>query len=297
MRSIFTFGLVALLTFGLAACGGDDASNNDGAKPTFKFSAIPDKDQTRLIEKFGPVAEYLSKELGVPVEYVPAAKYSASVELFVNGEVMLAWFGGLTGVQARERVKGARAIAQGVEDPKYMSYFIANKDSGIEPGDDFPTAIAGKSFTFGSKSSTSGRLMPEHFIRQNTGKSPAEFLGSEPAFSGSHDKTCEQVESGAVMVGALSYKTYERRVREGQTDPNVCRIIWKTPYYADYNFTAHPKLDEVYGEGFTDKLQKVLLAMKDEKLLAGFERSGMIPATNADFDGIRELAMKLGMLE
>jgi phosphonate transport system substrate-binding protein len=32
----------------------------------------------------------------------------------------------------------------------------------------FPQGIAGKSFTFGSKSSTSGRLMPEFFIREAT---------------------------------------------------------------------------------------------------------------------------------
>lgn len=295
MRRLTALGLALVFTLGLTACGGDAGDTADGAKPTLKFTAIPGEDPTRMREKFAPVADYLAKQLGVPCEYVHATKYSASVQMFENGDVMLAWFGGLTGVQARERVKGARAIAQGVEDPKYQSYFISHKDSGVEPGDDFPTAIAGKSFTFGSKSSTSGRLMPEHFIRTNTGKSPKDFLGADPAFSGSHDKTCEQVESGAVQVGAVSYTTYDRRVKEGTTDPKVCRIIWRTPYYADYNFTAHPKLDETYGAGFTDKLQKAILALKGD-LLGGFQRSGMIPAKNADFDAIRELAQKLGLL-
>ena len=86
-------------------------------------------------------------------------------------------------------------------------------------------ALAGKTFTFGSKSSTSGRLMPEHFIRMNTGKSPAEFLGSEPRFSNSHDLTCEQVEKGVLQAGAFSYATYDLRVKEGQTGPDVCRRL------------------------------------------------------------------------
>lgn len=297
MHRITTLCLLAVLGLGLAACGGDAADQSgDGAKPTLKFTAIPGEDPTRMREKFAPVATYLSKELGVPVEYVHATKYSASVEMFRNGDVMLAWFGGLTGVQARELVKGARAIAQGVEDPKYHSYFIAHKDAGVEKSDDFPMGIAGKSFTFGSKSSTSGRLMPEHFIRMNTGKSPKEFLGAAPAFSNSHDKTCEQVESGAVQVGAVSYTTYDRRVKEGATDPSVCKIIWKTPDYPDYNFTAHPQLDETYGAGFTDKLQKALLAMKGDALLGGFQRSGMIPAKNEDFAAILALAKKLDLL-
>jgi len=297
MRLFLALLALALTVPVLLACGGDDpATEGPGAKPTLKFTAIPGEDPTRMREKFQPVAAYLSETLGVPVEYVHATKYSASVEMFRNGDVMLAWFGGLTGVQARELVKGARAIAQGVEDPSYHSYFIAHKDSGLEKSTEFPSAIAGKSFTFGSKSSTSGRLMPEHFIRTATGKAPAEFLGAEPAFSGSHDKTCEQVESGAVQVGVVSYTTYDRRVKEGTTDPEVCRIIWKTPDYADYNFTAHPKLDEVYGAGFTDKLQKALLAMKGDELLGGFQRSGMIPAANEDFDAILDLAKKLNLL-
>ncbi len=297
MRAFLVTLALALLFPLLAACGGDKpAADGPDAKPTLKFTAIPGEDPTRMREKFQPVAAYLSETLGVPVEYVHATKYSASVEMFRNGDVLLAWFGGLTGVQARELVKGARAIAQGVEDPKYQSYFIAHKDSGLETSDDFPMGIAGKSFTFGSKSSTSGRMMPEHFIRTNTGKAPAEFLGAEPAFSGSHDKTCEQVESGAVQVGAVSYTTYDRRVKEGDTDPSVCKIIWKTPYYADYNFTAHPRLEETYGAGFTDKLQKALLAMKGDELLGGFQRSGMIPAKNEDFAALLDLAKKLNLL-
>ncbi len=287
---------VALL---LAGCGGDDAQAGGadaGPKPTLRFTAIPGEDPSRLREKFGPVADYLSKKLDVPVEYVPAAKYPASVEMFKNGDVMLAWFGGLTGVQARHFVPGARAIAQGVEDPKYHSYFIANVSTGIEKGGAFPSDIAGRSFTFGSKSSTSGRLMPEHFIRMNAEKSPAEFLGSQPKFSKSHDRTCEWVEQGVVEIGAVSYTTYDRRVKEGRTDPAKCRIIWQTPDYPDYNFTAHPRLEEIYYKGFTDKLQRALLAMKGEKLLAGFQRSGMIAATNEDFAPIKELAFALELL-
>ncbi len=287
-------GLLLTALLSLAACGHVD-DGTPGAHVLW-FTAIPGEDPTRLQEKFRPVADYLSDALGVPVEYVPATKYDASVMMFENGDVLLAWFGGLTGVQARARVPGARAIAQGVEDPTYHSYFIANASTGLERGADFPAGIAGKTFTFGSKSSTSGRLMPEHFIRTHTGKAPKDVFAGEARFSGSHDKTCEQVESGAVEVGAVSYTTYDRRVREGTTDPKVCRVIWQTPDYPDYNFTAHPRLEEVFGEGFTDKLQKALLAMKGEKLLGGFQRSGLIAAKNADFAPVEVLARKLGML-
>ncbi len=265
------------------------------APPVLRFSAIPDQTSSRLEAKIAPLVDYLSNELGVEVQYIPSRDYQASVEMFKNGDVLLAWFGGLTGVQARQAVPGARAIAQGISDPDYYSYFIAHRSTGLERSDQFPTAIADLDFTFGSESSTSGRLMPEYFLKQATGKSPSEFFRQTPGFSGSHDRTVELVESGQYQAGVANYKVYERRVAEGKTDPEICRVIWQTPEYADYNWTAHPELDQRYGEGFIDRLQKALIAIDDPALLVALPRQGLIPARNEDFDGIREVALELGM--
>jgi phosphonate transport system substrate-binding protein len=285
MLRIPALALVALI----AACQAADDK-------TLYFSAIPDQNNTELAEKFGKVADYLSAELGVPVVYRPARDYGASVEMFKNGDIQLAWFGGLTGVQARQAIPGARAIAQGRADPKYYSYFIAHRDAGLDRSDAFPTKIADMKFSFGSRKSTSGRLMPEFFIRQNTGKGPDEFFNKQYTFSKSHDMTAELVESGQVQAGVLNYRVYEKRVESGKTDPAVCKIIWKTPFYADYNFTAHPDLETMFGAGFTEKLQKALIGMKDKELLDAFPREALIPAKNEDFDGIVGVAEELDML-
>ena len=149
--------LIAVAVLVWPACARTDSQE----APTLRFSAIPDQTSTELQEKFQPFSDYLSRALGVAVEYVPARDYQASVEMFKNGDVLLSWFGGLTGVQARQAVAGSRAIAQGAADPEYYSYFIAHKDTGLEFSDKFPEAIADLRFTFGSESSTSGRLMPE----------------------------------------------------------------------------------------------------------------------------------------
>ena len=73
-------------------------------KPAFVFTAIPDQDETRLVERFTRVADYLQGKLGVPVKYLPVKSYPAAVTAFTNGQVQLAWFGGFTGVQARRQV-------------------------------------------------------------------------------------------------------------------------------------------------------------------------------------------------
>ena len=84
--------LLALVT-GLL-CGAAQAQH----KPAFVFTAIPDQDESRLVERFTRVAERLEARLGVPVRYVPVKSYPAAVTAFTNNQVQLAWFGGFTGV-------------------------------------------------------------------------------------------------------------------------------------------------------------------------------------------------------
>ena len=294
MRTLLAIFILTVLGGTLGACG----DKVETRQPTLRFSAIPGERASKLREKFSLFGGYLQQELDVPVEYVAAGDYPASVSLFKNGDIQLAWFGGLTGVQARHGVPGAHVIAQGAADPEFYSYFIAHKDAGIEPSDDFPMGLEGKRFTFGSRSSTSGRLMPESFIRQFTGKGPAAFFGHPNVFSDAHDRTARNVQSGASDAGALSYKTYDKMVANNEIDPKVCRVIWKTPVYPDYNFTAHPMLESMFGDGFTEKLKAAILEYADQDVLEnGFQRKRFIAAKDEDFEAIRELAEELGKLD
>jgi len=228
------------------------------------------------------------------VEYIPSSDYGASVAMFRNGDIQLAWFGGLTGVQARLAVPGAHAIVQGIEDREYYSYFIANISTGLQASDEFPLGIRNLRFTFGSPMSTSGRLMPEYFIQKYTGTSPGKFFSKPYGFSGSHNKTAEQVCSGVFDVGVLNYRVYDKMIATHKIDSTHCRVIWKTPAYADYNFTAHPDLETTYGSGFTERLKQALLQMND-KLLAGFNRTSLIEAKDEEFDAILQIAKQLNL--
>ena len=101
---------------------------------------------------------------------------------------------------------------------------------------------------------------------------------------------------GAFQAGVLNYQVYEARVKDGRTDPEVCRVIWKTPSFADYNITVRPDIDAVFGRGMTEKLTKAMLDMNDPALLASFGRSAIVPASNEDYAGLRKVAQDLGML-
>lgn len=276
-----------------AACGGPSKD----FPPALRIAALPDARTTELDEKYSLVARALMDALGVPVEYVPVTDYAASVEAFKNGDVQLAWFGGVTGVQARHAVPGARAIACGKVDREFRSAFVAHGDAGVAPSAEFPAGLAGKRFTFGAPDSTSGHVMPRHFVEEATGQTPEAFFGSVNANGGKHPIVAKNVEKGVYEAGVLNFRTYEDMVAAGELDPARCVKVWETPPYPDYNWTAHPSLEETYGAGFTDRLQAVLVGLDDPGVLAALSRpEGLVAATNEDFAPVERICREVGLV-
>lgn len=263
---------------------------------TFSFTAIPDQDESRLQERFGKVAAYLQKELGVEVKYVPVKSYAAAVTAFRNNQVQLAWFGGLSGVQARELVGGSEAIAQGYEDQFFVTYIIAHKSTGLRKSEEFPVGIAGKTFTFGAKGSTSGRLMPEFYIRENLKKSPEQAF-KRLGFSDDHSRTIALVQSGAYQVGAVNYKVWEDELAAGIIDASQVSVIWQTPSYPDYQWSIRGDVDALWGKDFKAKVKSTLLNISDADILAAFPRQSFVEATNDDYQPIKDTAMAIGLMD
>ncbi|WP_018968682.1 putative selenate ABC transporter substrate-binding protein [Rubritalea marina] len=287
-------GAAAIASF--SACNKpaeDAAASTSENTPVLRFSAIPDEDTTAQAQRFQPLADYLSKALEVQVEFVASPNYGASVQKFSGGDIQLAWFGGVTGVQARQAVDGAQAIVAGSADLNFKSYFIAHNSTGLQKSDTFPSDISKLKFTYGSQNSTSGCIMPTHFLMEASGQSPQAFFTQEFGFSGSHDKTLELVANGTFQAGALNFKTYEKAVAAGKVDPASCVVIWETPTYADYNMTAHPVLNEQFGEGFIKKLQQALINCDDQAALNALKRAQLVPVENATFDGIASVMEKV----
>ena len=196
---------------GMTAC----SDSPDDNLPELKVGGIPDQDTSRLARRYESFANYLSDELGVQVTFVPSVDYAAVVTAFSQDQLQLAFFGGLTGVQARLQKPGATAIAQRENDAAFHSKFIASAGLHLESLDDVRAQATDLSITFGSPNSTSGHLMPRHFLKQ-AGIDAATDFRQEPNFSGSHDTTWQLVESGAFDLGALNEDVWDRAVRGKQ---------------------------------------------------------------------------------
>ena len=272
----------------LTACGGGTDAQ------TFRIAGIPDQDSTKLARRYDALTSYLTSALGVEVEYVPTVDYAATVVGFKQGSIHMAWFGGFTGVQARIAVPGSEAIAQRPQDAEFHSRFIVQ--AGLDVND--LTDLAGLTFTFGSESSTSGHVMPRHFMLQS-GLDPDQDLRGAPNFSGSHDKTWKLVESGAFQAGVLNEAVWESAIAEGRVDTAKVREFFTTPAYFDYNWTIRGDVDDTFGEGFGARVQRSLLQIdvSQETILDVYSTAGFIATSDENYALIEDVSRALGFVQ
>lgn len=288
LRAVF----VALVLL-LAGCGGAAATDEP---PPLVIGGIPDQDVDLLQKRFGSLADYLSAKLGIPVRYQPSVDYSAVVTAFANGDIQLGWFGGLTGVQARLETPGAQAVAQRPRDTRFHSVFIVHTGVQAQTLAD----LAGLTFTFGSRSSTSGHLMPRYFLKQ-AGVDPETDFQGRPGYSGSHDKTWKLVEAGVYQAGVLNAAVWDEAVEQGEVDTSKVRVISRSPPFYDYHWVVHPKIDKIYGKGTTERLVQVLLDMnesgkKAQRILEYFNAEKFIRTKNSNYARIEQVARSLGLV-
>jgi phosphonate transport system substrate-binding protein len=284
-------GLVAIglaLCAALAGCGKKD----DGGAKTIRVTGIPDENPTELQRKYRPMVDYLRKQLGTKVEYIPVTDYGAAVQALSAGKLEFVWLGGFTHVQARV-MDGAVPLCMRDIDRNFKSVFIAHADSGITT----PADMRGKTFAFGAKSSTSGHLMPRHFLLTEHKLDPDKDFSGAPLYSGAHDATVKMVESGKVAAGALNIEVWERLIKEAKVDTSKVKVIWTTPGFIDYVWTARkdvdPKLRDAFTKAFLDLDPK---NPEHEAVLKLQGATKFVPASPADFDAIEQVARSTGLL-
>jgi len=261
------------------------------AAEVLRVSAIPDEAPTELQRKFKPLGAYLEQQLGMKVEFVPVSDYAAVVEALASDRLDMAWLGGFTFVQTRLKTGNAIPLVQREQDEKFTSKYITANPAVKSLQD-----LKGKTFAFGSVSSTSGSLMPRFFM-QKDGIKPEEFF-SRVAYSGAHDATVAWVQAGKVDGGVLNASVWDKLVAAGKVDTSKVVVLGTTPPYYDYNWTVRGNLDPA----LTAKIKAAFLALDpakpaDKAILDLQAASRFIPTQAENYTGIEEAARAAGLLK
>ena len=261
------------------------------AAEVLRVSAIPDEAPTELLRKFKPLGAYLEQQLGMKVEFTPVADYPAVVEALATDRLDLAWLGGFTFVQVRLKTGNAIPLVQREQDAQFTSKFITANPDVTSLAD-----LKGKTFAFGSVSSTSGSLMPRYFMLQDGIKPESHF--SRVGYSGAHDATAAWVQAGKVDGGVLNASVWDKLVASGKVDSNKVKVFATTPTYFDYNWTVRGTLDPALAE----KIKAAFLALDpsnpEHKAILDLQAaSRFIETSPENYKGIEDAARAADLLK
>lgn len=268
------------------------ATSFASAQVVFKMTAIPDESPTELARKAVPLVKYLESKLGAKVEFTPVSDYAASVEALANKQIDLAWFGGLTFVQANIRSGGKMIpLVQREEDEKFRSVFITS-DPSIKTLAD----LRGKTLSFGSASSTSGHVMPRSFMLDAKINPDTDL--KRVAYSGAHDATIAAVAAGKVDAGAVNISVWDKFVADKKVDTTKVRVFYTTPAYFDYNWTVHADMPVAQRERLAKAFLDLNKNTAEGKEILELQRATRFIATKADnYKGIEASARNAGLIK
>lgn len=290
IRSALLVGLLSL-TCVLPSCG--DA--NDSEQPmVLRFSGIPDRNKGEVAENSKKLATWLTEKLGVEVRYQASNSYTASVNALAANKIDFAWLGGKTTCDAIDAGAGkVHVLATRDIDLQFKTYFVGNhaaiaagKLAAVKDLSEWGDAASKLKFTFGDVNSTSGHLMPRHFLVA-AGIDPENDFASVGYAEGGHSGTLTAVATGSVDCGALNYEVYDNASAHLK---EKAKLLYTTPEYVDYSWVVHDRV----GTDLIEKLCAALLGLQasdpeEGAILKAWSAGQFLSATDAQWDSIRQV--------
>lgn len=292
--------LSMLLGLALAAPLAFAQEDATAQKTTLRMSFIPDNKVQALEKVADKVSAYLKEATGLDVKYEKASDYQACVNGLAANKLDLVWLGGVTYCQAVERTQNKTVLVACRDiDLKFKSYVIANKElvagGKIKPFTDLmelKPLLKDMTFTFGAKDSTSGHIMPRHFLVK-AGIDPEKDMKGGPQYQlqGGHGATFKAVSGGQVDLGVLNYSVWEQQKPE---DKEKAPIVYTTPDYVDYCFAAHERI----GQDTIVKIRKALVSLDPKnplhkEVLDAWGCKAFVEADPKLWDGMKKVLAEL----
>ena len=238
---------------------------------------------------FEPFFAHLAAALGRPHELAVTTDWAGIAVALGSGQTDCAWMGPWGYVLARARA-GAEALTtvlyQG--SPTYHAIIIGRPDLAISR---FPEDARGMSISFADAGSTSGWLIPHHWL-MTRGIDPRSFFRYRDGAS--HAANVISVASGQVDLATdfdrnLAAMMAAGRVREGQV-----RVVWRSDPLPNDALAVRRDLDP----GLKAAIAQAALSIGEAYALRIMppNYTGWVPATAETYAPIEAAGRALGRL-
>ncbi len=230
--------------------------------------------------RFSPLAHYLERETGRPVEIRVGRNYTEHIHAIGSDKVDIAYMGpvpyikvvqqyGKKPLLARQEIKG---------QPYLRGVIFVRQDSPVQS----LGGLKGLRFAFGDPDSTMSHVVPLRMLE--IAGVPEASLGHFD-FLGAHKNVALAVLTGDYDAGAVKQEVFDEMAGKG------LRALAISPPVPDHVFVTSAKLSP----NLQDILRNAFLKLKDSvegrKIMAAIHpgMSALVSANDADYDALRTL--------
>ncbi|MHB1350974.1 MAG: phosphate/phosphite/phosphonate ABC transporter substrate-binding protein [Desulfobulbaceae bacterium] len=244
------------------------------AESKYVFGVHPFAPPTKLNAMFTPLINYLSEQLGAPVEFRSAKDYDTAMDNLTNGTVHFSYLGpspfAIIDDKHPGKIRIAAAVANKEGGPTFKGVIVVKDDSPIKTLAD----LQGKRFAFGDRESTLSCYMPAYMLMQ-----AGVFDSMTYEFLGSHSNVAKGVLNGMFAAGGLQPNVAKEYEGKG------LRVIATSEPVYEHVIAIGPSVDQATA----DKVQQALVNVKDPAVYTSIKASlvGFAQVQASDYDNLK----------
>ena len=281
-----------VIVMGYGKAGAEQASKPTRKEPSLLIGLIPEQNIFKQLERYEPVAGYLSKKMGIKIELKVLTRYGNIIENFVSLGLDGAFFGSFTYALTNAKI-GVEAIARpenlnGIST--YHGLLFVRKDSGIKSAE----GMAGKRFAFVDKATTAGYILPLAYFKEQGIKDYRTFL-KETYFTGTHEDAIYDVLNNKADIGAAKNTVFLRLSSEDRRIKNKLVVLKRSPDVPENCLAVRKELND----SVKHKLKQVLLDMHTDPegidVLRRFGAAKFIETISDDYASVYQYAKEIGL--
>jgi len=257
-----------------------------------KIGLVPEQDVFQEMERYQPLADYISTKIGMKVNLKVLPAYGNIIDNFLSLHLDGAFLGSFAYALAHSKL-GLQVLAR----PEYFDFLstyhgviFVRRDSGIRAAKD----MKGKRFVFVDKATTAGYLLPLAYFKEH-GINDYKGYFKESYFAGTHGNAIKDVLNGKADIGAAKNTVYERMAKTDSRITNDLIILEASPDLPENSLAVRKELSD----SIKNKLKGVLLTMADDRdgriVMKNFGARRFIVTADEDYEPVYDYARKIGL--
>lgn len=252
----------------------------------------PEHNIFRQVERFEPMANYLSEKIGMKIKLTVLSRYGNIIHNFASEGLDGAFFGSFTYTLAHAKLNVevlARPQMPNGEST-YHGFIIVRKNSGIKTAKE----MEGKIFAFVDKATTAGYLFPLVFFKQHKIENYKNYF-KETYFVGTHEDVIYDVLKGKADIGAAKSTVFRRLADTDSRINQELLIISKSPDVPENGLAVRKDLEDSIKKTLKDSLLSMHADPKGMEVLKNFGAQKFIETSDKDYSSVYRYARKANL--